>query len=890
MPTVSILSPYYVDIRKRQMVIYLMKRYTNLLARLGLNIHSKPVTLLLSALFSSASIFSCYQLIRVICRLKRLFRRRQGEITNRQFELSESHKADFYGRGKYQRRQRVIFVPYKNRRLEVCLNPTNYDRYEHDRLIFKKFMKEHESISETGKHMSRLLVESKFFTKLYIIWKHILVPKVFYKNTYLLLTHIVFLITRTWMTLLVTKLDGQIMKDLIGFKVKLFFRDILYWFLFAIPASYVNAAIKYLTKRLALNFRTNLVRYCHDIYVNPRVAYYKLQYNYNKLPEYELSYKTVDQNIVEDISKFSSSLTSLFSSLGKPAIDLVFFAIYLRDNIGTPSIIAILINYLITGLMLKRRSPNFNRMWKKRTQLEGIYYNYNLNLVANAEEISFYKGVRFEKSKVLGIFKELSDQIMQEMSQRFSYQLFEDYVLKSVWPALGYLFAGLPILFSSEKSGYLTDSTSNMKSFIVNKRLILSMADAGSRLMYSVKDISGLSGVTDLDFTLLVNLHQVHDVNFQYGLTNSQGNGFTSNYKIHSYVSQIQLANGNAEANAANNNAINGTIQFSYPGLRMEKCPVIIPSQAGIKGRHLLNNITFNISKGQNLLILGKNGVGKTAVIRIISELWPLYSGLLSKPDSNDIYYVSQRPYFIDGTFRDQIIYPLNYSQMLRKGYTDDVLIGYLNEVGLGYLLERFGSLDFKPGLSDLSNATSNHYDTNSQNHDSDVIEEIAISGKLVKVHDSYVAGPLDGRKTWFSLLSGGERQKLVFARIIFHHKQLIVMDEPTSAVSYDYEESLFSSLESRNVTFITISNRRSLLKHHDYLLELQQDGNAKFSKIDEEYLKHFENAQSEIKYLEAELRNMDKLKRREAELEGLLHGYEWPSEDKNSKLVLLNS
>ena len=227
---------------------------------------------------------------------------------------------------------------------------------------------------------------------------------------------------------------------------------------------------------------------------------------------------------------------------------------------------------------------------------------------------------------------------------------------------------------------------------------------------------------------------------------------------------------------------------------------------------------------------------------------------------------------------------------MLRKGYTDGVLIGYLNEVGLGYLLERFGSLDFKPGLSDLSNATSNHYDTNSQNHDSDVIEEIAISGKLVKVHDSYVAGPLDGRKTWFSLLSGGERQKLVFARIIFHHKQLIVMDEPTSAVSYDYEESLFSSLESRNVTFITISNRRSLLKHHDYLLELQQDGNAKFSKIDEEYLKHFENAQSEIKYLEAELRNMDKLKRREAELEGLLHGYEWPSEDKNSKLVLLNS
>ena len=114
-------------------------------------------------------------------------------------------------------------------------------------------------------------------------------------------------------------------------------------------------------------------------------------------------------------------------------------------------------------------------------------------------------------------------------------------------------------------------------------------------------------------------------------------------------------------------------------------------------------------------------------------------------------------------------------------------------------------------------------------------------------------------------------------------------MDEPTSAVSYDYEESLFSSLESRKLTFITISNRRSLLKHHNFLLELQQDGHAKFSKIDEEYLKHFENTQSEIKYLEAELKNMDKLKKREIELQKLLDGYEWPQEEKSSKQIVSN-
>ena len=56
-----------------------------------------------------------------------------------------------------------------------------------------------------------------------------------------------------------------------------------------------------------------------------------------------------------------------------------------------------------------------------------------------------------------------------------------------------------------------------MRQFITNKRLLLSLADAGSRLMYSIKDVNTLTGYTDRVFNLLTQLHRVHAPKFDYG-------------------------------------------------------------------------------------------------------------------------------------------------------------------------------------------------------------------------------------------------------------------------------------------------------------------------------------------------------------------------------------
>ncbi|ODV95919.1 hypothetical protein PACTADRAFT_21035, partial [Pachysolen tannophilus NRRL Y-2460] len=695
---------------------------------LKISVKSKYVLLFLFTICSSSALLSIYSLQKLLNKFK-------NQKSN-SIKLKRSKSSLISPNGS-----RKIAVPYKsNKFIDVVIPPINYDKYESDNLEFRKVSKELKLLSENDAFNNVFFND---FKKLFVIWKLILIPKIFDKNSTLLAAQIFFLIARTWLSLLVTKLDATIVRDLIGLKGKKFSRDLIYWFLLAFPASYTNSAIRYVTKRLALSFRTNVIRYIHDLYLDDQLVYYKSQFNDSEI-------KNIDQYITEDVKKFCTTLSSLFSDIGKPFIDLIFFSFYLRDSLGTIGITGIFINYFLTGIFLKKRSPNFSKLLKQRTTLEGIFYNYNLNLINNCEEISFYKGTRLEKLKIVSIFNKLMDQLYSEYEIRLIYQFWEDYILKYSWSALGYLFASIPIFFndlmSSTGSAKKTFSESrNMKEFIINKRLMLSLADSGSRLMFSIKELSRLSGCTDRIFSLLSNLHQVHDFKkFQFGATG---------------------------------NEIKGTVQANYPGLRFEKLPIIIPSNKGSNGIKLINSLNFAIQENQNLLILGDNGTGKTSIMRVIASLWPIYQGLLSKPLDKNIMYISQKPYFLNnGNLRDQIIYPLNFSEMLDAGYNDATLIKILNDVGLRYLIKRFNN--------DLNFTTNN---------------------------------------PWFNLLSGGERQKLIMARILFHHKKFVILDEPTNAMTFDAEDQMFEKLIKENFTIITISHRPLLVKYHDCLLEIKE-------------------------------------------------------------------
>lgn len=746
--------------------------------KVKINYQSRPVMLFLGTLVSTAGLGILLTLRSIVNHIReaQLNRRNNRPALIRQSSTILKNGA------------REIFIPSgRNGGTRIIIPKPNLDQYAADKYLYKNF-----HIDQKFRLQNKLF-NSKFLNQLLIMWR-ILIPRFYHKNTSLLLSQCFFLILRTWLSLLVAKLDGQLVKNLIGGNGKKFARDLIYWLLIAFPASYTNAAIKYLTSRLSLSFRTNLTRYIHDMYLDKVMTYYKISFNSGLI-------ENIDQYITNDVAKFCDSICGLFSSMGKPMIDLLFFAVYLRDNLGTGAIVGIFANYFVTAMVLKMNTPAFGKLSANRTHLEGQYYNQHLNLITNCEEIGFYKGSIIEKRKLNEVFRRLVGHIDKEINISFSYSVLEDYILKYTWSAWGYVFAGLPVFLddlwpkATSKEKNKVNERQNMRQFIINKRLMLSLADAGSRLMYSIKDVSELTGYTDRVFNLLTNLHQVHLPTFSY------------NSKL-----------GTAD--------IHGTIQKNYQnGIRFENFPVIIPGTNGSEGEKLIDLLNAQITQGQNLLILGSNGCGKTSIARIIAGLWPLYYGLLSKPNEEEIFYLPQKTYFTNGNLRDQIIYPHSYDEMIEMGYNDDHLYHILREVKLEYLLTREGNFNVK--------------------------------------------------KDWKDVFSGGEKQRMSIARVLFKNPKFVILDESTNAVSTDVEDYLFELLQKKKITFITLSHRPLLMKYHDYLLTIKNDNgdatNWEFQDLTSE--ENLQSIDNEIKEIETKLAQVDEWETRKDDIERYLDG-----------------
>ena len=679
---------------------------------------------------------------------------------------------------------------------KIFIKPKNDDLYEHDSFLFK-------NASNLNNINNSRIFYSKFLNQMNCLSK-ILIPTIFDKNSVLLFLQVCFLILRTWLSLFVARLDGQIVRDIISKQPKKFLTDLCIWILIALPASYTNSAIKLLQRKLSLNFRVNLTRYIHDIYLDKRQTFYKLIFDQKASSSI---IKNIDNSITNDITRFCDATCSLFANIAKPVIDLVFFSFYLRDNLGSLGVAGIFVNYFISGYILRGYTPPLGKLSSESSAADGNYYNYHLSLINNNEEIAFYHGTDVEKTKVNILYETLMDRMLNISKKKFKYTMLEDYILKYTWSGLGYVFASIPIVLSGNKN--LNSEQANMKDFIVNKRLMLSLADAGSRLMHSIKDISQLTGYTNRIFTLICSLHRVHSINFNFGaipknLTSNDENQITYNTTTQNeLVKKLRKSTGEE--------VIQGTVQHNFNGLRFENIDVIVPSNKGKEGHKMLKKLSFQLPQfidpissktnsiqdmtnmtnitapfingpGSSILILGSNSCGKSSIQRIITEIWPIYNknGLLSKPPDKDLFCIPQKPYFTKtGTLRDQIIYPMSTDEFFDSGYKDNILVHILKEVKLDYLLKRSKGWSY-----------------------------------------------FDERADWKDLLSGGEKQRINFARIMFHKPRFVVLDEATNAISVDMEDYLFNLLKTYNFNFLTISQRPSLIKYHDMLLEITgEDG-----------------------------------------------------------------
>ena len=524
-------------------------------------------------------------------------------------------------------------------------------------------------------------------------------------------------------------------------------------------ASYTNAAIKFLQSKVAIAFRTRLTRYIHDLYLNNNLNYYKLLNLDGGIGQ------GADQFITNDLTLFTASAASLYSSIGKPLVDLFVFNYQLFRSLGPLALTGLLANYFITATALRRLSPPFGKLKAVEGRKEGDFRALHSRLIANAEEVAFYGGADMEQVFLDKGYKDLKVWMEGIYRLKIRYNMLEDFVLKYSWSAFGYLITSLPVFLpewggldgrsESPASDALEAASSNrshgrMQQFITNKRLMLSLADAGSRMMYSIKDLSELAGYTSRVYTLISTLHRVH----------------AGQYEPPRGISPEPYSLGD----------ILGTLHRGYDGVRFENVPLVAPAIFPLPGDLLIPSLSFTITPGAHVLISGPNGAGKSSIARVLGGLWPVYRGLVSRPRNSGIdgiMFLPQRPYLASGTLRDQVIYPHSEIDMRDSGRRDSELFQILEDVRLGYLPEREGGWNV--------------------------------------------------RKEWKDVLSGGEKQRMAFARLLYHEPRYAVIDEGTSAVSSDVEGLLYERCKDRGITLLTISTRVSLKRYHEWNLDLGQ-------------------------------------------------------------------
>lgn len=190
-------------------------------------------------------------------------------------------------------------------------------------------------------------------------------------------------------------------------------------------------------------------------------------------------------------------------------------------------------------------------------------------------------------------------------------------------------------------------------------------------------------------------------------------------------------------------------------------------------GTMVVDETEVMIAPGERVLFAGESGTGKSTLIRAIAGLWPWGGGTIEVGHGLRLFLLPQRPYVPTGTLRRAAAYPAS-----AETWPPDEIGQALEAVGLGHLVER--------------------------------LEE---------------EGP------WDQTLSGGEKQRLAFARVLLHRPDIIVLDEATSALDPNSQDTLMGLLceELKEATILSVAHRPELEVFHNRKIVLaRREGGAR--------------------------------------------------------------
>ena len=208
-----------------------------------------------------------------------------------------------------------------------------------------------------------------------------------------------------------------------------------------------------------------------------------------------------------------------------------------------------------------------------------------------------------------------------------------------------------------------------------------------------------------------------------------------------------------ASTNAINICKIKGSDQLRFDNLSLQLQD----------GSFLFSDFSLALKPADRLVITGPMGCGKSSILRATRGLWSYGTGTIDIPETARSLILSQKPHFPLTTLKGIVAYP-----RFACDFEDFQVSAALNKVGMGRLVQEMND-------------------------------------------------PEKDGAYWLSRLSGGEQQSIAFARALLQKPDILMLDEATSAMHGEAQDSFYDLVVKTlpKSIIISISHRPEVIKFH---------------------------------------------------------------------------
>lgn len=255
-------------------------------------------------------------------------------------------------------------------------------------------------------------------------------------------------------------------------------------------------------------------------------------------------------------------------------------------------------------------------------------------------------------------------------------------------------------------------------------------------------------------------------------------------------------------------------------------------------GENLLDGLTFEIQEGERVAILGRNGCGKTTLLKILTGEMDYDEGEVYVNPHKKLGLISQIPHFPEGYTVEDVLHSA-FAELWRIHSRMEELEGKMQSDSNGELLREYDRLTaaFQAGGG---------YETDVETDK--ICNGLGISGQQ--------------RVQLFDSLSGGEKTRVNLARLLLEKTDILLLDEPTNHLDLRSVEWLENYVHDFKGTVVAISHDRYFIDQIAQRVIEITDGHAEFYSgnysfyMDEKQarfdlqMKQYEQEQAKLKQL----------------------------------------